>query len=96
MALAPCVPGASIEARCRLASLQAHRRVAQTKVVSVPLLDVSVEFEDVEDGLGILGVVFLGDGRRRQEASPLLGQTSEGARDGVEADVDLVDKVGGR
>jgi hypothetical protein len=59
-------------------------------------LDVGIEFEDIEDGLRILGIVFLCDGGRRQEASPLLRETRECTRDGVESDMHLVYKVGGR
>ena len=60
-------------------------------VVVVALLDVGVDLKDVKDGLGLLGAVLLGDRAAGQEAGPLLGQAGECAQ----ADVDLVDEVGG-
>lgn len=60
---------------------------------AVPVLDIGVEFEDVEYGLRVFHVVFFRDGAACQETSPLFWQPCESAADGVESDVDLVYKV---
>lgn len=61
--------------------------------ILTPFLILGVELEDVEDSLRVPCVVLLRDGRRGEKASPLFGQSGEGPRNWIEADVNLVDEV---
>lgn len=56
---------------------------------------LGVELKDLQDGLGVLLVVVLGDGRCGEQPLPLRRQTNKGTAGGVEADVDAVGEVGG-
>lgn len=56
---------------------------------------VGVEFEDFKDGLGVLGIVFAGNGGGGEELCPLVWEAGECSADRVESNMDFVDKVGG-
>jgi hypothetical protein len=64
------------------------------ELLHLALLVVRVELEHVEDRLRVLGVVLARDGRLGEQLGPLRREAGERARDGVEADVDLVHEVG--
>jgi hypothetical protein len=55
---------------------------------------VGIKLEDFENGLGILCVIFFGDGGLGQKLAPLVGHASERASDRVKANVDLVYEIG--
>ena len=57
-------------------------------------LDIRIELEDLDDRLGVLFVVLLGDGRRRQKPLPLRRQAYKRASLGIETDMDTMAEVG--
>ena len=57
-------------------------------------LDIRIELENLDDGLGVLFVILLGDGRRSQKPLPLRRQAYKRASLGVETDMDTVAEVG--
>ncbi|KAK9473800.1 uncharacterized protein V1510DRAFT_413954 [Dipodascopsis tothii] len=72
----------------------AARRDAHAELLLLARLDVRVELEHLDHGLGVLGVVVARDGRRVQQLRPRVRQAREAARVRVEPDVDLVREVG--
>lgn len=44
-----------------MANVHIHGRRAKPKIVASPLLNVCVELQDIQDSLGVLGIVLLGN-----------------------------------
>ena len=55
---------------------------------------LGVELQNVQYGLWVLSIVFLGDGAGSEKPGPLLRKAGKVPRDGIETDVDLMNKVG--